>query len=74
MALQRLIAATARDIAARRCIAIEDSPAGIAAARGADLHVLAVTTSYPAQPLAQAHRVVDSLADVSVESLDELLQ
>ncbi len=74
LGLQRLIAATGRDIAAGRCIAIEDSPAGIAAACGAALHVLGVTTSYPAQRLAQADRVVDSLADVSLESLDELLQ
>lgn len=41
--------------------AIEDTPAGIASAKGAGLKVLAVTNSYGKEALSQADAVVDSL-------------
>lgn len=56
-----------------RCIAIEDTPAGIAAARGAGLRVLAVTNTYEAGELAAADKVVDSLARVDAKVLDALV-
>jgi len=56
-----------------RCVAIEDTPAGIAAARGADLRVLAVTNTYEAGELAGADKVVDSLARVDATVLDALV-
>ena len=62
-----------RELPAGRCIVVEDAPAGIDAAKAAEMKVLAVTTSYPADRLADADRVVGSLADVTVASLDELL-
>jgi HAD superfamily hydrolase (TIGR01509 family) len=48
----------------RGCVAVEDSPGGIRAARAAGLAVLGVATSYPAAALrrAGAYAVVDSLA------------
>jgi len=49
---------------------IEDSPAGVQAAKTAGCRVLAVTNSYPPKALAAADRIVDSLADVSLEELD----
>lgn len=49
---------------------IEDSPAGVEAAKTAGCHVLAVTNSYPAEKLSAADRIVNSLADVSLEELD----
>jgi len=42
-------------------LAIEDTPAGIAAAKGAGLRVIAVTNSYPATHLSQADRIVETL-------------
>ena len=53
-------------------LAIEDTPTGIASARGAGLLVLGVTNSYPAAELHQAHRVVDSLAGVEMGDLNRM--
>ncbi|WP_458250543.1 HAD family hydrolase [Geobacter anodireducens] len=61
-----------RQIRPNTCIAIEDTPAGIASATGAGIGVLAVTNSYPAVRLGGARRVVDSLADVSLDDLAAL--
>jgi len=73
LALERLSEATGRRLNAHRCVAVEDSPAGIQAAKGAGMKVLAVTTSYPAEALKAAERIVDSLARVTVAALDEML-
>jgi len=43
------------------CIAIEDTPAGIASAKDADLQVIAVTNSYPRESLSAADDIVTSL-------------
>ena len=72
-AREQLASLTGRDLDPARCVVVEDSPAGIEAARGAGMKVLAVTNSYPRARLGAAHRVVDALANVTVESLDELL-
>jgi beta-phosphoglucomutase len=63
---------TGREILPRRCVVCEDSPAGIAAGKAAGMNVLAVSTSYPAQELRQANRVVDNLAAVTLEDLVRL--
>ena len=55
-----------------RCVVIEDSPMGIAAAHQAGAKVLAVATSYPTQQLQAADRVVESLADVTLDALDRM--
>ena len=49
-------------LAANRCVAIEDSPAGIAAARAAGLRCIALTTSAPAAKLRDAGAVWTSFA------------
>lgn len=48
-------------IPAQQVLAIEDTPAGIAAAKGAGLLVLAVSNSYDAQHLSQANAVTATL-------------
>jgi beta-phosphoglucomutase len=53
------------------CIAIEDTPAGIASARGAGLTVLAVTNNFPSDVLSGAHRIVSSFQGWSVADLSE---
>jgi beta-phosphoglucomutase-like phosphatase (HAD superfamily) len=50
-------------------VAIEDSASGLASARAANLRVIGVTNSLPRVKLGLAHYVVDSLAELSVESL-----
>ena len=72
LAREKLAAAVGRPLAPERCVVIEDSPAGIDAARGAGMRVLGVTNSYPADALADADRIVDSLANVTVDTLSEL--
>ncbi len=70
LAVERLNgAAPAQAIDAARCVAIEDTPAGIEAARGAGLRVLAISNSYPREALRGAARVVASLEEVSLDDL-----
>ena len=54
-----------------RCVAIEDSPGGIRAARAAGLRVIAVATTYPAGVLrrAGAGRVAGVLHDLGLEEV-----
>jgi beta-phosphoglucomutase len=74
LAVQRLQQAfSAHDITPAACVAIEDTPAGIAAAAGAGVQVLAVANSYPAARLTDASLVVDALTQVSLGSLQALV-
>ena len=50
-------------------LAIEDTPAGIASARGAGLKVLAVTNSYEREFLSEADLIVNSLEGITLEQL-----
>ena len=68
----RLLVPAAPGLRPLDCLAFEDSVAGVVAALGAGMKVVAVTTSYPAEKLRSAHRVVDSLAAVERSSLREL--
>jgi beta-phosphoglucomutase len=54
-----------------RVVAVEDSTAGVAAALGASLRVVAVAHTYSADVLRAtgAHRVFDRIADVGVEGV-----
>jgi HAD superfamily hydrolase (TIGR01509 family) len=54
-------------------LAIEDTPAGIASAKGAGLKALAVTNSYPPESLTQADAIVASLEGLTLEQLGRLL-
>lgn len=60
--------------AAARSLVIEDSPAGIEAARAVDLPCVAVAQSYSRQELQKtpANAVVDTIADLTVEFLARL--
>ncbi len=51
------------------CLVIEDSKAGIRAARAAGMSVLGLATTYPADELREADRVMPSLAGVDPEAL-----
>ena len=70
-ALERL-RERAPDLATEHCLVVEDSRAGIEAARRAGMRCLAVTNSYAAEALADADLVVRSLAEVEWERLEAL--
>ena len=61
LALTKLNQFHSLNLPAHRVLAIEDTPAGISAAIGAGLQVLAVTNSYPAQQLSQATVITNTL-------------
>jgi beta-phosphoglucomutase len=54
-------------------LAVEDSPAGLAAAGGAGLLTLGVAHTYPEQHLGAADAVAPSLAGLSLDRLERLL-
>ncbi len=66
---------TARRLGLRpdRCVVFEDAPAGVAAARAAGMYCVAVTSTVQADRLADAHLVLDSLADVTLEQLRQMI-
>ena len=72
-ALEDLGKILGKNLKPSKSVAVEDSPAGIQAAHEAGMKVLAVTTSYPAGAISAADKVVDSLAKVTVGSLEELV-
>lgn len=51
-------------ISQARTIAIEDTPAGITAAKAAGLQVIAVTNSYPREHISNATLVIESLEEL----------
>ncbi|MGH7273612.1 MAG: HAD-IA family hydrolase [Nitrospiria bacterium] len=64
----------AQPILPGECLAIEDSPFGIAAARSAGMKCLAIANSYPAERLREAHLVIKSLKGLTLEVIEQLFQ
>lgn len=60
-------------ITPENCLAIEDTPAGIESANAAGISVLAVSNSYSKDKLSSAVLVVDSLNNLTLRHLRELL-
>ena len=73
IAIRRLCESTGLELSPQKTVVVEDSPAGIDAAKKAGMAVLAVTTSYSRDELAAADRIVSSLAEVSLPFLKSLL-
>ena len=73
-AFARLKAHTGRELEPWRSVAIEDSKWGLVSARGADLRLVAVTNTYPAEELrGEAEMVCAGLGDLTLEQLDALV-
>jgi beta-phosphoglucomutase-like phosphatase (HAD superfamily) len=68
-----LTAAERLGVEAHRCVAIEDSPTGIASAEAAGCVVVAIPHSVPLRT-GGSRIIVASLADLDVERLDELVR
>lgn len=69
LAVKRLGDRHGRVFDAPSCLAIEDTPAGITAAKGARLRVLALTNSYDREYLDLADHVHDTLEGMTLASL-----
>ncbi len=57
-----------------QCLVIEDSIGGIQGARAAGMICLAVAGTYPKEKLSAANRVVSSLHEIALDSLQELCE
>ncbi len=68
-----LIAIRRLGIEAARCIVFEDAPSGVQAARAAGARCVAVTNTVPAEELAGADRICDSLEEIDLNSLRALV-
>ncbi len=68
-----LIAIRRLGIEAARCIVFEDAPSGVQAAGAAGARCVAVTNTVPAEELAGADRICDSLEEIDLNSLRALV-
>jgi len=55
------------------CVVVEDAVAGVAAAKAAGMRCLAVTNTNPAERLAAADLIVNSLADLPADAFERML-
>ena len=69
-----LHAASSLNISPSACIVVEDSVAGVEAALRAEMRVIALTSSFPANKLSKAHRIVNSLSEITSKGIIELLR
>jgi beta-phosphoglucomutase len=69
LALQQLQEKSGIPISALECIVIEDSVAGIAAAKAASMYCVAITNSYPKEKLYQADLILKSITEFSLRKL-----
>ncbi len=57
------------EIRASECLVIEDSIAGIRAARAAGMPCVAITNSYPMEQLREANIVINNITDLDIENI-----
>ena len=69
-----LLAAERMGIAPANCVVIEDAPNGVKAAKAAGARCIAITNSTDAAKLSQADLVCDSLEQIDLQTVIELLQ
>jgi beta-phosphoglucomutase len=69
----RLLQAATPGLEAGDCVALEDTPVGIAAARAAGMTVVGIAHTYDASVLADAHHVLTSLRRVDAAALRALV-
>jgi beta-phosphoglucomutase len=69
-----LLAAKKLEAEHNNCIVIEDAVTGVAGAKRAGMHCIAVTNSHSKEELAEADVVVDSLIEVSLIDLEFLFK
>ena len=73
LAALRALRAGTPGLEASHCVALEDTPPGIAAARAAGMTVIGVAQTYDPPRLATAHHVVESLRGLDADALVALV-
>ena len=68
-----LIAASRLGMEAARCVVFEDAPSGVQAARAAGAKCIAVTNTVPAEKLAGADVICDSLEKVNLKMIQTII-
>jgi len=68
-----LLAARRLEVEPKNCIVIEDSVAGVTAAKRAGMRCLAITNTHPRRSLKGANLIVDTLEAVTANDLERLL-
>ncbi|MGI9428356.1 MAG: HAD family hydrolase [Bythopirellula sp.] len=68
-----LLAAAKLGIAPADCVVVEDAPAGVAAAKNAEMACIALTGTASREELAQADLVVESLRELAADLVANLL-
>jgi beta-phosphoglucomutase len=69
-----LTAAKAIGVDPANCVVVEDAITGIAAAKAAGMTCIGITNSFPADRLAQADHIVDSLEQIDLALLEKLVK
>jgi beta-phosphoglucomutase family hydrolase len=69
-----LLAAQRLGVEPKNCIVFEDAVAGVKAAKSAGMYCVAITSSHPREKLKQADLVVDTLEELTVKDLENLLK
>jgi len=72
LALQKLNKKRNAPILAEHCVVIEDSYWGLAAAKAAGMHTVAVTNSYDAEELKLGEKIVAHLNELEISDLQKL--
>jgi HAD superfamily hydrolase (TIGR01509 family) len=68
-----LLGAEKLGIAAKNCVVMEDAVVGVQAAKCAGMYCIAVANTCSREDIAEADVVVDSLAEISVKTIEDLL-
>ncbi len=68
-----LLAAQNLGVEFKSCIVIEDAVAGVTACKRAGMHCVAVTNTHSRDKLTEADLIIDTLEEITVENLEELL-
>lgn len=72
LAMQQLREKSQKYISPFECLAIEDSMAGIEAAKAASMYCAAITNSYPREKLYRADIIVSSVTELILEEISNL--
>ena len=68
-----LLAAKKLGVAPKNCVVMEDAVVGVQAAKRAGMHCIAIANTYTRKDLSVADIGVDSLAEITMKTIEELL-
>lgn len=68
------LAAGRLGVPAEQCVAVEDAPAGVRAARGAGMKVIALSTTHDVRDLTEADVVIGALGQIDVVAAGDRLE